>query len=480
MFLTMGISLYTSRIILDVLGAEDFGIYNIVGSVVVLFSFLSNALTGASQRFFSYELGLGEKGDIGSVFSTCVNVHIILSIIIFFLGETIGLWFVYTYLNIPDDRFYAALVAYHLSLITFLIILLRIPYNALIIAYEKMSFFAFLSIVECILKLVIVYILLINIADKLIVYSLLLLFVVVIITSVFGIFCNKKFPECKYSYRIKRSYYKSQFSFLGWYLCGNFSNVVALQGGNIVINIFFGVVINAAYGIANQISNAINNFVSNFQLAFRPQIVKLYASGQYEDLYLLIIRASRFSFYLLAFIAIPYVVHADFIFTLWLKNVPDYSVIFSQLLMIYFLIDAVQAPLWMLIDASGRIKVYSIWLSVLILLNIPISYMLLKNGLSPISVLVVRVALNLLTAIVRTFYIKDFARFPYLKYCYKIFPCILVSCAAFAISHFGNILISNHIFSLLLSILITTLIFLVLGTTREEKKIIKQFIQSRI
>jgi len=480
MFLTMGISLYTSRVILDVLGAEDFGIYNIVGSVVVLFSFLSNALTGASQRFFSYELGLESKGNLSSVFSACINVHIILALIIFVLGETIGLYFVCKYLVLPEERYDAALVAYHLSLITFLFNLLRIPFNAIIISYERMSFFAFLSIVECVLKLVIVYLLLINIADKLIAYSLLLLFVVFIITSLFGLYSIKKFPDCVYSFRVNRKYYISQFSFLGWYLCGNFSNVVAQQGGNIVINMFYGVIINAAYGIANQISSAINNFVSNFQLAFRPQIVKLYASGQYEDLYILIFRASRFSFYLLVLIAVPYIIHADILFSLWLKSVPDYSVLFSQLLMLYFLIDAIQAPLWMLIDASGRIKIYSIWLSFILLFNIPVSYVLLKNGFSPISVIIVRVVLNFCTAIVRTYYIKGFAHFPYLKYCIKIIPCVLIFCIALGTAFFVRNGIENQFLSLLYSILITIILVILLGTTKEERVVLIKTLKSKL
>ena len=480
MLITMGVSLYTSRVILEVLGAEDFGIYGIVGSIIVLFSFIRNAMTGASQRFFSFELGKGEANNLKNVFSVSLVAHLLIVLVVFLLGETIGLWYVMTKLNIPSDRFVAAQVTYQLSLIAFAFSIIRTPYSAIIIAYEKMSFFAYVSIFEVFFKLLIVYILLVISYDKLIEYSFLMLIVTVIFTVVSYFYCVKKFEGCSARLKWDKGILMHLLSFTGWSLCGNVANVTAQQGGNIILNVFFGVVVNAAYGLANQVSSVIYGFVSNFQMAFRPQIVKLYACNQRNDLFTLALRSSRLSFYLVLLIAVPFIQNADYLFALWLKDVPDYSVVFCRLMMIYCMIDAIQAPLWMMIDATGNIKQYSIWLSVIILLNLPLSYFLLKMGAAPEVILYVRVILNLITAIIRTIYMKYFIDFPSGLYVKQVIPCLFICTIAFVLTYYTNHFFDLHsMLKVMISLLVVFILIIVFGVNKQEKEMIRKILFKR-
>lgn len=483
MIVILGVSLYTSRVVLFVLGVEDYGIYNIVGSIVVLFSFISNSMIGASQRFFSYELGL-ESPRIKEVFSTSILAHIVFTFAILFIGETIGLWFVHNHLNLPHNRFEAALIVYQISLLTFIVNLLRIPYNAIIIAYERMSFFAVTSIIEALLKLIIVYALTYDKGDKLITYSYLTLFVTIICNFLYYIYTKRKLVECKFGRFWNKSMLNKLMGFIGWTLCGNTANIISQQGGNILLNIFFGVIVNTAFGIANQVNGAVNNLVSNFQLAFRPQIVKLYASGNRTELYSLVNTTSRISFYLLMIVVVPFITEADYLFSLWLKNVPPYSIIFCKLMLTYSLIDAIQAPLWMLIDATGKIKVYAIWLSCILIFNLPLSYFFLRYGYPAETLLLIRVLLNMFTAIIRTIYLKSFIGFPSFDYTKKILPCILVCIISYCISYvFKNVVYHYNvhpIVSVLFSLLFSLFVVAALGLSKKEKFRMANLIKSKI
>lgn len=480
MLITMGVSLYTSRVVLDVLGAEDYGIYGIVGSVVILFSFLQNAMAGASQRFFSYELGKEAGGDIGRVYSVTLISYIFIAFTVWILGDTIGLWFLETQLIIPEERMFAANIVYQFSLISLVISIIQIPYNALIISYERMSIYAYASIIDIILKLAIALLISIVSSDKLILYGLLMVIVNLISFSIYFFYCRRSFLRCRFYWVRDKSLLNKLLSFTGWSLCGNVANVAAQQGGNIILNMFFGVLLNTAYGIANQVSGAVYGFVTNFQMAFRPQIVKLYASEEKEAMYQLIYRASRFSFYLLLIIAVPFVINADYVFSLWLKDVPDYSVLFCQLMMFYCMIDSIQAPLWMMIDASGNIKTYAIWLSGILLFNLPLSYFLLKIGCPPTTLLIVRVVLNLVTAVIRTLYIKKAFFFPSSEYIKRTIGCVFIGMASFIIAFYfkkwvGDIYFNGFI-STIISILLVSAIVLFVGMRSEERKLLKTLI----
>ena len=416
MFLMMGITLYTSRVVLQMLGVDDFGIYNVVGGIVVLFSFINNAMVASTQRFLNFELGRGNVEEAQKVFAASLNIYLVIVVVFILLAETVGLWFLNRYINIPSERVVAANWVYQASLVATALNFVRMPYNAAIIAYERMSFYAYTSIIEAALKLGIVFLLYLFV-DKLIAYSWLVSVVAMLILLMYVFFCRQMFAICRHhTFVYDKRRYTALVSFSGWSLFGSLANMGASQGLNILLNIFFGVFVNAAMGIANQVSSAINLFVGNFQTAFNPQIVKSYASGEKERFINLIINTSKYSYYLLFLIALPCFICCNEILQLWLGEVPPHSVPFCRLLIIFSLIDAIQGPLWVSAQATGEIRNYQLLMSFLILLNLPATYILLK--IIPIAelALVVRVLINLLTAAARVVYLKRLYLFPVMRY----------------------------------------------------------------
>ena len=404
-FITLAISLYTTRVVLQTLGETDYGIYNVVGGVVALFTFVSNSISSAIQRFLNYELGKSENADIRKVFSVSVNAIVVITIAILILAETIGFWFLNTQLNIPEERMNTALWAYQFSVITCCITILRVPHNAAIIAYEEMSFYAYLSIIEAVLKLLLIYFLVILSWDKLLLYSFLMLLVAVIINVCYHIYCRKRLLDIRYKFFWEKKLFKRLISFSGWSLFGSGAEVCNTQGINMIINIFLGVTVNAATGIATQVSNAIYSFVVNFQTAFKPQIVKLYASGETEAFHKLIFRSSKISYILLSLIILPIIINCSFILDIWLDEVPMYSSSFVIWTLLFYLIDSMSAPLWMAAQATGDIKKYQIWVSFSILLNLPLAYFVLALGISPVWVFIVKFLVNNVTHLVRLTYL---------------------------------------------------------------------------
>ena len=428
MFLMMGITLYTSRVVLQMLGVDDFGIYNVVGGIIVLFSFINNAMVASTQRFLNFELGRGNVEEAQKVFAASLNIYLVIVVIFMLLAETLGLWFLNRYINIPPERTVAANWVYQASLVATALNFVRMPYNAAIIAYERMSFYAYTSIIEAALKLGIVF-LLYSFADKLIAYAWLVSVVALLILLMYVFFCRRVFVICRHhTFAYDKRRYTALVSFSGWSLFGSVANMGASQGVNILLNIFFGVFVNAAMGIANQVSGAIGLFVGNFQTAFNPQIVKSYASGEMERFINLILKASKYSYYLLFLIALPCFICCNEILQLWLGEVPLHAVSFCRLLIIFSLIDAIQGPLWMSAQATGKIKHYQLLMSCLILLNLPVTYVVLK--LFPIAELglVIRVSINIITAVVRVVYLKLLFPFPVIRYVKEtVGTCIVVS-----------------------------------------------------
>ena len=397
MLLIMAVTLYTSRVVLNVLGVEDFGIYNVVGGIVVMFSFLNGAMATSTQRFLSFSLGKNDQEQVARVFSMSMTTHISIALIVLLLAETFGLWIFYRYLNIPPERMGAAQWVYQLSVLTFCISIIRVPYNAGIIAYERMSFYAYISIVEVCLKLGMVILLQYLGSDKLILYALLMALTTGIVTFIYKLYCCKTFSVCRYHYFWDKHLYKELISFSGWSLFGSAANVGVQQGINILLNVFFGVVTNAALGIANQVSSAVSQLVGNFQTAFNPALVKSYASGDYSYFVRLIFQTSRFSYFLLFIIALPLYLCMPFVLKVWLDIVPEYTVVFCRWMLVFVLIDAVSAPLWISVQAIGKIRSYQLLMSALIFLNIPLSWLLLRLGKDAEWVMQVRVGINLLT-----------------------------------------------------------------------------------
>ncbi len=406
--LIMLVSLYTVRVVLNVLGAEDYGIYNVVAGVVVLFSFVNNAMATSVQRFLNFYLGKNDTEKTQNVYSASLVIHGIICLIFIILAETVGLWFVNAKLNIPGWRNTAAFWCYQAAVITTLANIMRVPYNAVIIAYEKMSFFAGLSVVEAVLKLAVVFLLKITPLDKLIFYSFLLAAVSFIILAVYKFYCNRNFEIAHYKKVQDRGLGKELVSFSGWSLFGAVANVANSQGTNIVLNIFTNVTVNAAMGIANQVNAAVYSFVSNFQTAFNPQLVKSYAAGEKEEFQKLVNRSAKFSFYLLWLIVLPVYANCDFLLSLWLKNVPQYSVGFVRLVLIFSLIESLNGPLWISIQATGKICAYQIIIGMINILNLPFSITAFCLGANPYWILYIRIALNCFAFAIRVLLSKKY------------------------------------------------------------------------
>lgn len=484
MLLTMGVSLYTSRVVLNTLGVVDFGIYNIVGGIVVLFSFLNAAMSSATQRFLSFELGKGAIDGAKQVFSMSMTAHISIVFLVIVLAETIGLWFLNTQLEIPEERMIAANWVYQFSILTFCIQIIRVPYNASLIAYEKLSFYAYFSIIEVVLKLLIVFLLLYFGWDKLKLYAALTCGVMLVTLIIYKLYCNRVFTICYYSYFWDALLYKKLMIFSGWSLFGASANVGAQQGLNILLNIFWGVAVNAAMGIADQVSSAAYGFVSNFQTAFNPQIIKSYASDDRTYFMSLIFRASKLSYFLLFLLSLPVLICTDLILEIWLHIVPEYAASFCRLIIVFLLIDALSAPLWMSVQATGKIRNYQLLMGSLILLNFPLAYIFLKLGFSPESVLFVRVAINLLTLFARIFYLRSRIELPAKRYINEVVLVVaLVTLLALPLPLIINHYMSNYsglIVTTITAMLSTGLCVYVVGLKKNERDFFNRLIMDKV
>lgn len=402
MIFIMLVTLYTSRVVLAQLGISDYGIYNVVGGVVMMFAFLNNSMATATQRYLTFELGKGNKERIKKVFATALNIHIIIGLIIILLAETIGLWFLNYKMNIPEGRMYAANWVYQFSILAFLTNIMQVPYNAALISHEKMSIYAYISILEAVLKLVIVYLLAISPVDKLILYALLIFIVQQIIRSIYQIYCRRKYPECRFALIWDKQLYKEMSGFAGWNLFGSIAWILRDQGLNIVLNLFFGPVINAARGVASQVSNAVMGFISNFQTALNPQITKNYANNKIQEMESLAFKGLKFSFFLLFIIALPLCLNIDLVLHLWLKEVPTYAAYFIILILIDALVgNLFGIPLMTSLSATGKIRNYQVVVSMVILLIVPVAYVVLKITEDPASVFYVSIVLNFISGFVR-------------------------------------------------------------------------------
>lgn len=389
------ISLYTSRAILEVLGVTDYGIYNLIGGIVTMFSMLSGSMATASQRFITYALG-EKNSDVKKVFSTSLTLHLILGIVLVVALGIGGSFFIYNGLNIPTERLFAANSVLYCSIFTFFINVISIPYNALIIAHERMSAFAYISILDAMMKLVAVFVLWIIPADKLIVYAVLVSCISLVQRFIYSSYCKKHFQESRnIRYQIDDTYFKKMFSFAGWNLWGSGSAVLRNQGIDILLNLFFGVTVNAAKGICNQVQNAIYQFVTNFQLAIVPQLTKSIAQKELGRAHELIFQGGRFSFYLLTILSIPVLVSTPQLLSIWLVEVPEYTVEFVRWTIIYLLWDCLSRCLINAIQAQGDIKSYQIIVGGSKLLALPLAYVILKMGGSPVTGIWVNIVLEL-------------------------------------------------------------------------------------
>lgn len=436
MLFMMAVSLYTSRIVLNALGVEDFGLYNVVGGVVAMFSLLSGSLSTAISRFITYELGKGQQEKLNKIFSSAVTIQLILAGIIILFAELIGVWFLNTQMTIPASRLLASNWVFQISLLTFVINLISIPYNACIIAHEKMSAFAYISILEAMGKLITAYFITISPIDKLIFYSLLMCGIALLVRFTYGYYCKKHFYECNYHFSWDKQLLKQMFSFAGWNFIGTASAVLRDQGGNILINIFCGPIVNAARGIAFQVNNAVQGFVSNFMTALNPQITKSYAGNNHEYMMTLIFQGARLSFYMLLILSLPILLNTQYILELWLKTVPEHSVLFVQLVLILAMSESISYPLITAIQATGRIRNYQLFVGGLQLLNFPISYILLYLGFFPEIIMIVAIILTQICLGARLYMLKKIIKLPVMKFIKQVYLNIILVSSLSAIVPF--------------------------------------------
>ena len=375
------IALYTSRVVLQALGVDDYGTYNVVGGFVAMFSLLSGSLSNAISRYITFELGKDDKKRLMEVFSTSVTVQIILAVIVIVLAEIVGVWFLNVKMNIPDGRMVAANWVFQCSLLTFAINLISIPYNACIIAHERMNAFAYVSILEAVLKLGAVLLLFVVGFDRLIVYAVLLVIVATVIRLIYGVYCDRHFDECKYHFSLNKPLIKEMTSLAGWNMLGSSGAILNSHGINLLMNLFFGVTVNAARGLAVQVNSAVTQFVNSFTTAVNPQITKSYAKEEKDYMFKLVAMSSKYSFYLMLMLVVPIIAEAPFLLKLWLKTVPDYTVLFVRLTLVASLISTLSSPLYTLALATGNIKKYQIVVGSLSLSCFFVTYVCYKLGL---------------------------------------------------------------------------------------------------
>lgn len=483
MIIVMVVGLFTSRIILSVLGVEDYGIYNVVAGVVVLFTFVSNAISIGTQRHISYELGKPD-GCVSEIFSACLKIHIFFGIIVVILGEFIGLWFINYKLNIPADRMFAANVIYQISLINCFLSIVMTPYGAAVIAYEKMSFYAYMSIFDVSAKLLMVFVLTLIPFDKLIIYTTTILIIGIIGSLIQVYYVNKHLIGIKIVSIKNKSLYKYLLSFSGWTLFGSISCMLETQGLNMIINIYYGVLLNAAVGIANQVRGVLTQFVSGFQQALNPQLVKSESSGDRQRQFTLIFRASKFSFYIMFALSLPVMANLHQILFLWLGQVPEYTVSICQLVIIIQLFECVSSPLYTTIFAIGKIKYYQCVVAILRILSVVSAIAICSLEVEPYMIYLMPCIVAAILLIYRVWFIHKHIAMPVNSFLRRVIAPVFSVCVATVIP----LLIYKHleisdgsilrilIETVCISILTITAI-LILGFTSSERMAIFQYIR---
>lgn len=485
MFLTIVVNLYTVRFIWQVLGVDDYGIYNVVGGIVMMFSFLISAMVASSQRFLSFELGRKDEHRINKVFCISLTVHFMLAVVVLVLAESIGLWFLNNKLNIPAQRIYAANWVYQCSIIAFLVTIVSVPYNACIVAHEHMKIYGYFGVLEVLLKLVIVFLLIFIGGDKLIVYSMLVLAVAVLMRVLYQIYCHRHFNECRFHRVSDRHLMRDMFSFAGWSFIGNLGFSVRDQGINIILNLFFNVAINASKGIAGQIGATINGFAANFQMALNPQITKRYASGDTEGMMNLVFQGCKYSVLLMTFIIVPLIVAAEQILTLWLGEVAPYTVGFLQLTLCMVLVESIINPITTALQATGHIRNFQIIISIIMLLNLPLSWFWLKLDANPYIVMIVCIIMSVIGVIARLMLLHGLVSYSYRRYftevILKIVPVVAISAP---LSWWIYTLFPQNLASLILwgvlSCCLTGVIIFALALKNSERRIIIAFVDKHL
>lgn len=444
MLFLMAVTLYTSRVILRTLGVEDYGIYNVVGGFVSTFAIVCNALSGGCSRFFNYEMGKGNNSKLQQVFSASVTIHIGLAAIIVILAESFGVWFLNYEMTIPEERLAAANWCFQLSLMAFCANLLQVPYRAAIIAHEDMSTFAYVSVFDGLARLGVAFLIMISPIDTLVFYAILLCVLQVLVNLMYIIYCRKHYSESKYRFVYDKELIKPILGYSGWNFLGHASAVLRNQGGNVLTNIFFGPVVNAARGIANQVMSAVEGFVNNFTMAVNPQICQSYAEDDIPYMRNLVYMSARFSYYMVLVLSLPIILSTDFILKIWLVTPPENSTLFVQLMLIFQLVNSLNTPIQQASSATGNIRNYQLVVATSQLLILPISYLILKLGGGPATVLYVSIIMCTISVYLRVYMLSRIVEWDIWDYTKQvIFRALTVSVVAFPLPVVSAVLINE-------------------------------------
>lgn len=481
MLLIMGVSLYISRIILNALGAEDFGIYNVVGGFVAIFGFINGSMTAATQRYLSFAIAERNSRLLQRVFSTSIFIHICIAVVVLVLSETLGVWFLFNRMQIPADRIHEAFWVFQCSVAASLIMIMSVPFTAAIVSHERMGAFAYISILDVVVKLLISYVVAHSSHDRLVVYAVLLLLAQLLVQSCYHIYCNKNFPNCSFSVKFDKQLFREMAVFSGWTMNGNFAVVCYTQGLNVLLNLFFGPTVNAARAIAVQVQSAVSKFCQSFQMAVNPQITKTYAVQNWENMHNLVILSSKFSFYLVLMLSLPIVLRTNYILRMWLGNVPENTVVFTNLILCTSLLYTLSNPMVVSIHATGQLRTFQLVEGFILLAILPISYLILKYlGLPPFIVFVVHIVMEICAQIARVCIVLPRIHMKYTQYLHRI--VIPISKTIFC-AIVGPLMISLYLqddsfscfivltFACIFSVIISAY---TVGCTANEKQIIKE------
>ncbi len=484
MLVLMFVGLYTSRIVLQALGENDFGIYNVVGGVVSMFTIISGALNSAVQRFITFEMGKEDSSGLTKVYSTAVTIQFLLALIVVAVAEPVGLWFIENEMTIAPDRIQAAKYVLHFSLLAFVINLMSIPQMASITAHEKMSAYAWIGLFDGFLRLGVAFLIMRSSSDRLVFYAALMAGVMLLVRLSYGIYCRINFPECRYRPEFDGKLMKEMFSFAGWNFIGVTSSVLRDHGGNILVNLFSGPAVNAARGVALQLNGAVQGFVTNFMTAVNPQITKSYASGDDAYLHSLLRRSSRMSFCLLFVLAVPVLFNTEYLMGLWLKDVPDHAVLFVQLFLCFAMSESISNPLITAMLATGKIRDYQIVVGGIQLLNVPVSYILLKCGAMPEITVVVAIVLSQVCFFVRLIMLRGMVGLDVKRYLSEVYLRILGVAAVgvvipLLVNGYINYDFAGFCLNVLICVVSAVLSVLCVGLLGSERKEIKSFVMRR-
>lgn len=480
MIIILVVSLFTTRIVLKNLGIQDYGIYNVVGSIVSLFSFLQSAMTSSNYRFFAYAIGEKDFVKLKQAIKTSIFISLIIIFVTFCLGEILGLYYIYNYLNVPEERFDAALITFQISLISVCVQTAYMPYFSLVISHENMSFFGYLSIIESVLKIVVASLIIVSPTDKLIFYSLLLLACNFVVLLSYIKYCNVNFEEMKQlkDASIPKFLLKDMFTFSGWTFFVTIADIFVMQGLNMMINSFFSPVVNAARGIAVQIQSAVDQFRGNLQTAFNPQITKQYANKEYDSMFHLMYASGKYSAYIMLIISLPLMFSADYILSIWLDEVPEYTSQFLRIILVSCIIDGISNPFVTAIGATGNVKVFQVTVGITKLLILPISLLLLYNDCSPIILFMIYLVGTIIVVLLRIIISSQSIELSLYNVYIKLFcPILKVSIIGMVIDYYVYKLLSVDILSIVLYFIFSTIsmviIIYTLGLSIEEKLFIK-------